>query len=111
MELRKRVEDKFASRLNKLKSQTTDNLQALDLPPEYAKPLNALTEKVNAGKEEQPKAAMEMMAKYKKKYTPVSSIRELRTPCRSNEATLPTLSPSATPLATATTAPPPPRSR
>lgn len=47
-QVRKQVEGKFTSRLNVLKSNTTDKLQALDLPSEYKEPLQVLTEKVKA---------------------------------------------------------------
>ena len=45
--VRRELESKFTSELNALKSKTTDKLNALDLPPEYGKPLQELSRSVN----------------------------------------------------------------
>ncbi len=46
-QLRQRIEAKFTSRLNQLKAKTTGKLNALDLPPEYKEPIQALTGKID----------------------------------------------------------------
>lgn len=46
-DVRQKIESKFTSRLNKLKSGTSKKLNSLDLPPEYQQPIDDLTRKIN----------------------------------------------------------------
>lgn len=45
--VRQKLEEKFTSRLSELKTKTTGKLNSLDLPPEYQKPVQALTSKID----------------------------------------------------------------
>lgn len=46
--LHKQTESKYSSKLAELKSKTTGKLDALDLPPQYKEPVQALTKNVDA---------------------------------------------------------------
>lgn len=45
--VRREIQTKFTSRLNDLKSNTVEKLNALDLPQEYQKPINDLTKNID----------------------------------------------------------------
>ncbi len=47
-QLIQQTESKFTSKLDALKSKTTEKLDGLDLPPEYKEPLTAITSKMDA---------------------------------------------------------------